>query len=82
MVPGTLTGARGIHWCCGFVRVLSLANPIHLHYMKPHPEPHYEQGRVEGLQLDSVDAFQFVNGVFRSRTEKIEICEAMGFTLR
>jgi len=56
--------------------------PSHLHYKKPHPAPHYEQSRVDGLVLNEVDMFQFVKAVFRSRAEKIELDEAMGFTLR
>lgn len=54
----------------------------HLHYKKPHPAPHYEQSKVEGLVLEGVDMFQFVEAVFRARKEGIELDAAMGFKLR
>ncbi len=56
--------------------------PPHLHYKKPHPAPHYEQSKVEGLALEDVDMFQFVEAVFRARKEGIELDAAMGFKLR
>jgi len=56
--------------------------PIHLHFKTPHPAPHYEQGKVEGLVLEKVDMFQFVKAVFRSRAEGIDLDKAMGFTLK
>ena len=56
--------------------------PPHLHYKKPHPAPHYEQNRVEGLVLEDVDMFRFVEAVFRARKEGIELDAAMGFRLR
>lgn len=56
--------------------------PAHLHYKRPHPAPYYTQSQVEGLTLTDVDMFSFVNGVFKSRAETIEMPEAMGFVLR
>jgi hypothetical protein len=56
--------------------------PLHLHFKKPHPAPHYEQGKVVGLVLENVDMFQFVKAVFRSRAEGIDLDKAMGFTLK
>ena len=56
--------------------------PPHLHFLKPHPAPHYDQGRVEGLVLEDTNMLQFVKAVFRARAEKIGMPEAMGFTLR
>lgn len=55
--------------------------PPHLHYKKPHPAPHYEQGKVQGLVLEDVDMFRFVEAVFRARKDGIELDAAMGFKL-
>lgn len=52
----------------------------HLHYR--NPLPHYDQSRVEGLVLDDVDMFQFVNAVFCVRLGKTDFHDVMGFTLK
>ena len=54
--------------------------PPHLHYR--NPEPHYDQSRVEGLVLDDVDMFQFVDAVFRVRSGTTDFHDVMGFTLK
>jgi hypothetical protein len=54
--------------------------PPHLHYRKP--EPHYDQSRVQGLALDDVDMFQFVNAVFSVRAGKTDFHDVLGFTLK
>lgn len=56
--------------------------PIHLHFKLPHPNPHYEQNQIGGLTLEDVDMFQFIGAVFRSRSEGIEMDQALGFTVR
>ena len=54
--------------------------PPHLHYRNPHPFPDYKQSQLNGLTLVDVDMFQFVNGIFRARSEHVEPHIAMGFT--
>jgi hypothetical protein len=56
------------------------AEAPHLHYLAP--EPHYGQDQVNGLALDNVDMFQFINAVFRVRQGITEFPNALGFTLR
>jgi hypothetical protein len=52
----------------------------HLHYR--NPEPHYDQNRVEGLVLDDIDMFQFVDAVFGVRLGKTDFHDVLGFTLK
>lgn len=49
----------------------------HLHYGAP--EPHYRQEQVEGLQLDSLDAFAFARGILRHRECAQPLNKIFGF---
>jgi hypothetical protein len=51
----------------------------HLHYRHPHPFPDYKQSQIDGLVLEDVDMFQFVQAVFRSRSNNEELHVTMGF---
>ncbi|MGH9740877.1 MAG: hypothetical protein ACRD51_00850 [Candidatus Acidiferrum sp.] len=50
------------------IRIDSSCSPIHLHYNAPNP--HYPNDSVQGLDLDDMDMFTFVNGIFKHRSTK------------
>lgn len=53
---------------------------LHLHYQKR--EPHHDQGRVAKLDLESVDAADFTQAVFKRRKTGQPFTKILGFTVR
>jgi hypothetical protein len=50
------------------IRIDDSCSPIHLHYNSQNP--HHSNASVKGLDLDDMDMFPFVNGIFRLRSNK------------
>ena len=62
------------------IRIDDSCGPIHLHYKAQNP--HYPKEKVEGLQLDDMDMFQFVNGIFKHRSTKKAFDALFKFKMR
>jgi hypothetical protein len=52
---------------------------LHLHHQRR--EPHYGQGRVNKLDLKTVDTLTFVNAVFKRRKSGQPFTKTLGFTV-
>ncbi|MGH9565056.1 MAG: hypothetical protein ACRD4F_10200 [Candidatus Angelobacter sp.] len=52
---------------------------LHMHYRAR--DPHYEQSRIKGLDLQSVDCWRFINNVLKHRRTEKPIDEVFGFKL-
>jgi hypothetical protein len=52
---------------------------LHLHYQKR--EPHYDQSSIHKLDLKCVDAFAFVDAVFKHRKTNQPFTKILGFTV-
>lgn len=52
---------------------------LHLHYQAQ--QPHYQQARVSGLDLNGVTALQFVKAVFKYRSSGKDFSRVFGFKL-
>jgi hypothetical protein len=59
------------------IRIDNSCSPIHLHYLAPNP--HYPNSAVRGLDLEDMDMFAFVKGIFRHRSSKKPINEIFKF---
>lgn len=53
--------------------------PEHLHHL--NPLPHYEQARVNGLTLDTIDMFRFISAILEHRRTGQPLHEALGYTV-
>lgn len=53
---------------------------LHLHYQKR--EPHFEQNRVVGLDLNDMNWLKFVKGVLRHRQSGLPFTKIFGFKLK
>lgn len=62
------------------IRIDNSSRPIHLHLGAT--EPHYTQDAIQGLVLDSLDMFRFLNGIFSHRSTGKTIEDALGFQIR
>lgn len=50
------------------IRIDNSGAPIHLHFLAQNP--HHPQSVIEGWDLEAVDMFEFVNGIFKHRATK------------
>lgn len=62
------------------IRIDDSCGPIHLHYNSPNP--HHSNESVENLDLDDMDMFTFVNGIFKHRAKKKPLHTIFGFRIR
>ena len=62
------------------IRIDNSCQPIHLHLGAP--EPHYPQTRIEGLELNDLDMFRFLTGVFSHRSSGKPIQDTLGFVVK
>jgi len=62
------------------IRIDDSCGPIHLHYNAPNP--HHPNDSVDGLDLDSMDMFTFVKGIFRHRSTKKPLDAIFKFKIR
>jgi hypothetical protein len=62
------------------IRIDDSCSPIHLHYNSP--TPHHSNESVENLDLDDLDMFTFVNGIFKHRIKKKPLHVVFGFRIR
>jgi hypothetical protein len=62
------------------IRIDNICMPIHLHYQSQNP--HIPQSSVIGLDLESVDMFIFVKGIFKHRATKKLLESIFKFKIR
>ncbi len=62
------------------IRIDDTCGPIHLHYNAPNP--HHPQASIEGLDLDDLDMFTFVNGIFKHRSTNKPLDRIFKFKIR
>jgi hypothetical protein len=62
------------------IRIDDTCGPIHLHYKAPNP--HHQQSAIEGWDLDDMDMFVFVNGIFKHRSTKNPLDRIFKFKIR
>jgi hypothetical protein len=62
------------------IRIDDSCSPIHLHYKAPNP--HHPNDSVEGIDLDDMDMFTFVDGIFKHRSKKKSLDAIFGFKIR
>jgi hypothetical protein len=62
------------------IRIDDSCGPIHLHYSAPNP--HHSQVSVQGLDLDDMDMFTFVNNIFKHRLTKKPLDTIFKFKIR
>jgi len=62
------------------MRIDDSCSPIHLHFNAPNP--HHPNESIKGLDLDDMDIFQFVNGIFKHRATKKGLDEIFKFKIR
>jgi hypothetical protein len=61
------------------IRIDDSCSPIHLHYNSQ--DPHHSNDSVKGLDLDDMDMFTFVNGIFKHRANKKPLHIVFGFKI-
>lgn len=61
------------------IRVDTCGGAAHLHFQAR--EPHYPPSKVRGLDLQSLDCWQFIKNVLRHRETKKPINEIFGFEI-
>ncbi len=62
------------------IRIDDSCGAIHLHYLAQNP--HHPNASVEGLDLDDMDMFTFVNGIFKHRLTKKPLDAIFRFKIR
>lgn len=62
------------------IRIDDSCGPIHLHYNAQNP--HHPKDAVVGLDLDDMDMFMFVNGIFKHRAKKKPLDAVFKFKIR
>jgi hypothetical protein len=62
------------------IRIDDSCSAIHLHYKSQNP--HYPNSAVEGLDLDDMDMFTFVKGIFKHRSTKKSLDAIFKFKIR
>lgn len=61
------------------IRIDDSCSPIHLHYNSQNP--HHPDASVKGLDLEDLDMFTFVNGIFKHRAKKKPLHVVFGFKI-
>jgi hypothetical protein len=62
------------------IRIDTCGGKEHLHYLAR--EPHYSPSSVLGLDLESVDCWQFIKGVLRHRKTGKPVDQVFGFKIK
>jgi len=62
------------------VRIDNVGSAAHLH-PENDPTAHIPQGRIQGLNLESLDLFDFVKAAFRHRTNGTAIERTLGYRI-
>lgn len=62
------------------IRIDNIARPIHLHLAAT--EPHYLQDAIQGLVLNELDMFGFLNRIFLHRSSGKSIQDTFGFVVK
>jgi hypothetical protein len=63
-----------------FVRIDNVGRPPHLHH-EGDPTTHIPQEKINGLALDDINAFDFINAAFRSRTKGTPVATELGYRI-
>jgi hypothetical protein len=61
------------------IRIDKIRGEVHMHYQAPNP--HYGQGSIQGLTLESVDMLKFVRAVLQHRRSGKPLDEILGFKI-